>query len=88
MTVHSWPMIITRRLTVKGFIVTDFVDRNEEAITKLITYVQTGKIDIASSLLVKDLSEDFESIPTTWATLFDSNKKQPGKLVTKVADPE
>lgn len=88
MAIKNWAMVITRRLNIKGFIITDFASRNQECIGNLIKYVQEGKLDISSSVVVNDLSNDFENIPTTWATLFDTSKKQPGKLVTKVADSE
>lgn len=82
-------LTISRRLTVKGFIVTDFAAKYEQAVATILKSAQEGKIDISErAYKVVDLSNDFEQVPFTWATLFDSTKKLPGKLVTKLADPE
>lgn len=89
MAIKNWGYIITRRLTVKGFLVTAFAHRTPEAVSTLAKYAQEGKLDVsASSTAVVDLSKDFSQIPFTFATLFDTDKKKPGKLVTKIADPE
>ncbi|EAZ63871.1 quinone oxidoreductase [Scheffersomyces stipitis CBS 6054] len=84
--IANWPQIITNRLTVKGFIVLDFKDSYPEAIQAILKWIKEGKV-IAneSSFTVVDLTSpgDFKKIPETWGLLF-SDKKGPGKLLTKI----
>lgn len=90
MYVKNWPQVIASRLTIKGFILSDYLHRLEEARVNLTKWIQQGKIRNDSSVLnVVDLTEEskFADIPKAWALVFDENKK-PGKVLTKLADPE
>ncbi|KAK6458032.1 quinone oxidoreductase [Scheffersomyces xylosifermentans] len=83
----QWSQIITNRLTVKGFIVTDFRKYYPEAIGHISRWIKDGKIVVnESSLTVVDLSdpEKFTQIPETWGTLFSSSKGT-GKLLTQIS---
>lgn len=76
--------IITMRLQVRGFIVTDWVAKGQATPTvrKLAGAVKEGKIKLdESSETVVDTK--FEDIPKTWMMLFDGGNQ--GKLVTKIA---
>lgn len=90
MSVKNWPVVITSRLTLKGFVLSDYLHRIPEATVDITKWIQEGKIRNDSSVLnVIDLADDlkFADIPKAWALLFDENKK-PGKVLTKLADPE
>lgn len=85
--VNNWGQIITQRLHVKGFLVLDYQDRYQEAMKYLVKWLKEGKIksDEKTFTLV-DLSrssDDFKKIPESWGLLF-SDKKGPGKLLTKL----
>lgn len=86
--VKNWGEIIVNRLTVKGFIVSDFRDQFADAANQIKAWIKDGKVKDDSYNLV-DLSEKskFGDIPKTWNLLFQ-NEKKPGKLLTKLADPE
>lgn len=84
----NWPQIITNRLTVRGFIVTDYQKRFPEAVERLRGYVKEGKLKVGDdSFTLVDKTKDFEGIPTAWSLLFDPAKGV-GKLLTRVAHEE
>lgn len=89
--VLNWGQIITQRLTVKGFIILDFAAQYGQAIQELVKWIGEKKIKYdESTFTVVDLSKsdsDFAKIPETWGILF-SDKKGPGKLLTKIAQPK
>ena len=73
--------IVFMRLSVRGFIVIDFLDRARETQQKFIQAWKEGKLKI------DDKSEHvvptkFEDIPKTWHLLFSGGNQ--GKLVTKL----
>lgn len=76
--------IISQRLQIKGFIVTDFIKAGGAAPTvkKLVEAAKEGKIkvDNKSETVVET---KFEDIPKTWVKLFEEGGKQ-GKLITKL----
>jgi NADPH-dependent curcumin reductase CurA len=73
-------LLTTRRLRMEGFIVLDYLDRAEEAITALTEWVMAG--DIAWR---EDIQEGFENIPATLQRLFSGANE--GKQLLKLADP-
>lgn len=85
--INNWSEIILNRLTVRGFIVSDFRDKFADAANQINAWIKEGKVNGDSYNLV-DLSEEskFGDIPKTWNLLFQ-NEKKPGKLLTKLADP-
>lgn len=84
--ISNWGEIITNRLTVRGFIVSDFAARFGEGAQAIVGALQAGKLDTSGSINLVDLSKDanpFEKVPATWNTLYTS--KANGKLITKIA---
>jgi NADPH-dependent curcumin reductase CurA len=79
----NWARVITQRLNIKGFIVSDYLgDGNLEKLREQLSdAAQSGKIKVGSeSETVVDTK--FEEVPNTWVKLFDGSNT--GKLVTKV----
>ena len=72
--------VITRRVRMEGFIMIDFIDRIDEAMNDLITWVMEGKI-----VYREDIQEGFEHIPATFLRLFSG--KNTGKQLLKLAEP-
>ena len=74
--------IVFMRLSVRGFIVIDFLDRARETQQLFIKSMKEGKLKIdENSEHVVDTK--FEDIPKTWHLLFSGGNQ--GKLVTKIA---
>jgi NADPH-dependent curcumin reductase CurA len=79
----NWAQVITQRLNIKGFIVSDYLGDGKLAkfIEELSQAAQSGKIKVgAENETVVDTK--FEDIPNTWVKLFEGSNT--GKLVTKV----
>lgn len=84
--VTSWESIIVRRLDVHGFIVFDYLPKFAEGAKEMLKWVHEGKIKVEeNNSTIVDLTKDFEKIPETWGILY-SDKKQNGKLLTKVGE--
>lgn len=73
--------LIVRRVRMEGFIMIDFIDRIDEAMNDLVTWVMEGKIAYR-----EDIQEGFDNIPDTFLRLFAG--KNTGKQLLKLADPE
>ncbi|WOF75518.1 NADP-dependent oxidoreductase [Parvibaculaceae bacterium PLY_AMNH_Bact1] len=71
--------ILMRRINVRGFIVTDFLEKYAEATMELATWVASGKIKSQETIV-----EGLESAPTAVNKLFEGENL--GKLVVKIAD--
>lgn len=71
--------ILMRRINVRGFIVTDFLEKYAEATMELATWVATGKIKSQETIV-----DGLESAPTAVNKLFEGENL--GKLVVKIAD--
>ncbi|MAN61698.1 MAG: NADP-dependent oxidoreductase [Parvibaculum sp.] len=71
--------ILMRRINVRGFIVTDFMEKYAEATMELATWVATGKIKSQETIV-----EGLENAPTAVNKLFEGENL--GKLVVKIAD--
>lgn len=85
--IQNYPLIITNRLTVQGFIVGDFRPQFPEAIKVLAENVTNGTIKTDSTTIsLHDATKDFSKIPKIWNILFTEEKGN-GKLLTKVSDP-
>ena len=72
--------IITRRIRMEGFLVTDYAPRFKEARRQLSAWLATGALRAR-----EDVREGFENIPRTFLDLFDGGNI--GKLMVRVADP-
>ncbi|RCK55548.1 hypothetical protein Cantr_03947 [Candida viswanathii] len=80
---------ITKRLTLKGFIVDDFVAEFGEVLPVLADAIKDGKLKAEGSYHVEELTghsitQRLEEIPAIWNLLFKGDKPK-GKLLTKVA---
>ncbi len=71
--------ILMRRINVRGFIVTDFMEKYAEATMELAAWVATGKIKSQETIV-----DGLESAPTAVNKLFEGENL--GKLVVKIAD--
>lgn len=71
--------ILMRRIEVRGFIVTDFMDRFAEATGQLALWLLEGKLKHQETII-----EGLENAPTAVNLLFDGGNI--GKLIVKVAD--
>lgn len=88
MNVTSWGEIITNRLTVRGFIVSDFMSEFPQGVGAIVNGIKEGKIKLAEGATVVDLTKEESSlakVPETWSLLFGSQKPN-GKLITQISN--
>ncbi len=71
--------ILTKRATVKGFIILDYLKRFPEALAKLGAWYREGRIKYRV-----DVYPGLENAPQTLKKLFDGSHK--GKLIVKIAE--
>jgi NADPH-dependent curcumin reductase CurA len=74
-------ILVQRRIKMQGFIVIDYMDRFEEAVAELATWVMDGKIAWR-----EDIQQRFENIPATLQRLFSGANV--GKQLLQVSDPQ
>lgn len=73
--------VISMRITVQGFIVTDYMSKAGEIVAELRQAIEDGKIQTENSETIKEAR--FDQIPSTFMMLFDGTSKH-GKLITKL----
>lgn len=78
--IKNWFEMIIMRLTAKGFIVLDYMDKFPEAREIFRKALEDGKLKIEEGEQV--VKAGFEDVPKTWMTLFSGGNT--GKLVTAV----
>lgn len=71
---------LMKRIKIEGFIITDYVQRFQEAATKLIMWMVAGKIKHRETII-----EGLDKTPESLNLLFDGGNM--GKLLIKVSDP-
>jgi NADPH-dependent curcumin reductase CurA len=71
--------ILMRRIEVRGFIVSDFMDQFAEATGQLALWLLEGKLKHQETII-----DGLENAPTAVNLLFDGGNL--GKLIVKVAD--
>ncbi len=71
---------LMKRIKIEGFIITDYVQRFQEAATKLIMWMVAGKIKHRETII-----EGLDKAPESLNLLFDGGNM--GKLLIKVSDP-
>ena len=69
--------MIIKRATIRGFLVFDYMDRRDEALSDLFGWVASGEIASRS-----DVQEGFENIPATFLRLFTGANQ--GKQLLKL----
>ena len=77
---RSLTQALMKRITIQGFIVTDFHEKNAEATKKLATWIAEGKLQHRETIV-----EGLENAPTTLNQLFDGGNV--GKLLIKISEP-
>jgi NADPH-dependent curcumin reductase CurA len=77
---HNIMYLVARRVRMQGFIVMDYLDRMDEAMADLLSWVGEGKLAWR-----EDIQEGFENIPATLLRLYDGRNQ--GKQLLKLADP-
>lgn len=70
-------LIVTKRLTLRGFIVSDFDDRREAALTDLQAWVGAGKLKVQ-----EDVIDGFENLPQALVGLLHGENR--GKRMVRV----
>lgn len=73
---RNFSMLLMRRVTLKGFIITDYMDRFPEGLQALSEWVQAGKISFET-----DIVQGLENAPAALDRLFTG--KNLGKLVVQ-----
>ncbi len=71
------PFLVKKSSLMQGFIVTDYADKNKEAIQQLAEWLQQGKLQYAETI-----REGFENIPQAFLDLFEGKNK--GKMIVKL----
>lgn len=70
-------LIVTKRLNLRGFIVSDFADRNDAALADLQAWVASGRLKVQ-----EDVIEGFEKLPEALVGLLHGENR--GKRMVKV----
>lgn len=70
-------LLVIRRIKMQGFIVLDYLDRMDEAMNELLTWVGEGKLAWR-----EDIQEGFANIPATLLRLYDGSNQ--GKQILKL----
>ncbi|EDO18832.1 hypothetical protein Kpol_1023p1 [Vanderwaltozyma polyspora DSM 70294] len=79
----NYVSVITKRLTIKGLLLTDNLTDFPKGLKKLIEMIKAGYIDVSKTETIVDgTGENFKEVPNLWNGLFKGINK--GKLITKV----
>lgn len=73
-------ILVTRRVKMQGFIMLDYIERVDEAMTEIVPWVMEGQL-----VWREDLQMGFENIPATFLRLFDGRNE--GKQLLQLAEP-
>jgi len=75
--VQGTPMIVSKRVTIRGFIVTDFFGQRAQALSDLEGWVRSGQLKV-----LEDIVEGFENLPAALIGLLAGDNI--GKRMVKV----
>jgi hypothetical protein len=76
---HGVPfLLVVKRLTMRGFIVSDFFAKRDEALAQLRSWVQEGRLKV-----VEDVVEGFENLPEALIGLLHGKNR--GKRMVKIS---
>lgn len=79
----NYVTVITKRLTIKGLLLTDNKEKFPEGYKKLKQMIQDSQLDVTKSATIKEaVGDQFIKVPEIWNGLFSGVNK--GKLITKV----
>jgi hypothetical protein len=70
-------LIVTKRLTLRGFIVSDFADQNDKALADLQSWVGSGRLKVP-----EDIIDGFETLPAALIGLLHGDNR--GKRMVRV----
>ncbi|MBX3485571.1 NADP-dependent oxidoreductase [Phenylobacterium sp.] len=70
-------LIVTKRLTLRGFVVMDFADRNDKALADLQGWVASGQLKVT-----EDIVDGFENLPAALIGLLHGDNR--GKRMVRV----
>jgi hypothetical protein len=70
-------LIVTKRLTLRGFVVMDFADQNDKALADLQSWVQSGQLKVQ-----EDIVDGFENLPHALIGLLHGENR--GKRMVRV----
>lgn len=70
-------LIVTKRLTLRGFVVMDFADQNDKALADLQSWVVSGQIKVT-----EDVIDGFENLPKALVGLLHGDNR--GKRMVRV----
>ena len=76
--VHGTPMIVSKRITIRGFIVTDFFGQAAKALAELEGWVGSGQLKV-----LEDIVDGFENLPAALVGLLAGDNV--GKRMVRVA---
>ncbi len=71
------PIILTKSATMRGFIVSDFIEKFPAAIKQLTKWLKENKIGFSETIV-----EGFDNIPQAFMDLFEG--KNEGKMIVKI----
>lgn len=77
---RGMPLIIGRRLTIRGFIVTDHPDAGQEYVIKAVDWLKAGKLSYKETVI-----EGVENAPQAFIDLLKG--RNVGKQIVQLADP-
>ena len=78
---YNFANILMKRATIKGFIVTDYFKRANEAFKDLAAWITSGNLQYREEIV-----EGLENTPKTFNKLFDGSNR--GKLIIKVSEEQ
>ncbi|KAK9797984.1 hypothetical protein SCARD494_03156 [Seiridium cardinale] len=81
MELHNWCEFFSARITIKGFIMFDYLENVPAALQEMIAAAADGRLDLSDAETV--MEGPLEKQPEIWTRLFTGDNK--GKLVTKLA---
>ena len=70
-------LFVVKRLTMRGFIVSDFFGQRDEALTQLRSWVESGQLKV-----IQDILEGFENLPEALIGLLHGKNR--GKRMVKI----
>lgn len=71
------PLIVYKRLSLKGFLIADFTDQFPKGKAQLISWMQEGKLQYKETIL-----QGFDQLPTAFIGLFEGRNE--GKMIVKL----
>ncbi|MEM7256255.1 MAG: NADP-dependent oxidoreductase [Pseudomonadota bacterium] len=77
--VHNLAALISKRASIEGFLVLDYVHRSREALSDLGKWIMDGRLQYKMHI-----DEGFDNLPTSINKLFEG--KNNGKLLVKVSE--